>query len=166
MTTGGADATARLISRLASRGLTVAVAESLTGGALAAELTRPAGASAVVLGGVVVYATELKHTLVGVDAALLAEHGPVHPEVARQLARGVRERLAVGGRAADIGIATTGVAGPDGQGGQAPGTVFLGLSYGETTEAMPLALTGDRATIRVQTVTVATQLLVERFAAE
>ncbi|HWD61508.1 MAG TPA: nicotinamide-nucleotide amidohydrolase family protein [Humibacter sp.] len=166
MTTDGTDATARLISRLASRGLTLAVAESLTGGALTAELTRPAGASAVVLGGVVVYATELKHTLVGVDAALLAEQGPVHPEVATQLASRVRERLAVGGRVADIGVATTGVAGPDGQGGHAPGTVFLGLSYGETIEAIPLALTGDRAQIRAQTVTVATRLLVERFATE
>lgn len=166
MTVEGTDATARLIARLTSHGLTLAVAESLTGGALTAELTRPAGASAVVMGGVVVYATELKHALVGVDAALLAEHGPVHPEVARQLARGVRDRLAVGGRQTDIGVATTGVAGPDAQGGRDPGTVFLGLSYGDTTEAVELSLSGDRAQIRAQTVAEAVARLVARFAPE
>lgn len=159
----GEDLTAALIARLTAKGLTLATAESLTGGALAAELTRPAGASAVVLGGVVVYATELKHTLAGVDAAVLAQHGPVHPEVARQLARGVRHRLAVGGRAADIGIATTGVAGPDGQGGREPGTVFVGISYGEVDEAIELALTGDRAGIRAETVSRAIGILAERF---
>ncbi|WP_344756001.1 CinA family protein [Leifsonella bigeumensis] len=143
---------ARLIAGLASRGLTLAVAESLTGGLLVAELIRPAGASAVVLGGVVAYDTELKHTLLGVDSALLAEHGPVHPDVARQLARNVRDRLAVAGRPADIGIATTGVAGPDPQGGQQPGTVFLGLSMGEETRSRRLELTGSRDEIRIRTV--------------
>jgi nicotinamide-nucleotide amidase len=148
----GFDSTAELIAVLAARGLTVAVAESLTGGELVAELTRPAGASAVVLGGVVVYATELKHSLVGVDQVLLDAHGPVHADVADQLARGVRTRLAVGGRPADIGLATTGVAGPDAQGGRAPGTVFLGLSLGDRTRVIELALTGTRAEIRRQVV--------------
>ena len=158
------DVTAELLARLTERGLTVAVAESLTGGALAAELTRPAGASAVVLGGVVVYATELKHTLAGGDAALLAEHGPVHPEVARQLARGVRDRLAVGGRVADFGVATTGVAGPDRQGGRAPGTVFIGVSSVHGDIAIELALAGDRAAIREETVRRAVQALAEHAA--
>lgn len=144
----GPDKTAQLIAALAARGLTVAVAESLTGGALTAELTRPAGASAVVVGGVVVYATELKHILVGVDIDLLRAEGPVHPDVAAQLARGVRERLAVGGRAADIGIATTGVAGPTAQGGRAPGTVFVGVATATNTRVVALDLAGDRAEIR------------------
>jgi nicotinamide-nucleotide amidase len=148
----GFDSTAELIAVLAARGLTVAVAESLTGGELVAELTRPAGASAVVLGGVVVYATELKHSLVGVDQVLLDAHGPVHADVADQLARGVRTRLAVAGRPADIGLATTGVAGPDAQGGRPPGTVFLGLSLGDRTRVIELALTGTRAEIRRQVV--------------
>lgn len=146
------DPTAGLIAELAARGLTVAVAESLTGGQLTAELTRPAGASAVVVGGIVVYATELKHTMVGVDQGLLAEHGPVHPEVADQLARGIRSRLAVAGRAADIGIATTGVAGPDPQGGRPPGTVFVGLSMGDRSRVLSLNLDGDRASIRARVV--------------
>lgn len=146
------DATAELIAALAARGLTVAVAESLTGGAVTAELTRPAGASAVVLGGVVVYATELKHNLVGVDADLLAAEGPVHPDVAAQLAAGVRERLAVAGRPADLGVATTGVAGPASQGGRPPGTVFLGIATATCTRVVALELTGDRAEIRRQVV--------------
>jgi nicotinamide-nucleotide amidase len=146
------DATALLIRRLADRGLTLAVAESLTGGQLTAEFTRPAGASAVVVGGIVVYATELKHSLVGVDAALLAEHGPVHPEVAAQLAAGVRTAAAVNGRPADIGVSTTGVAGPDGQGGQEPGTVFVGVSSAAGTQVVRLALSGTRAQIRASTV--------------
>lgn len=158
-----ADRTATLIAHLTSRRLTVAVAESLTGGALTAELTRPAGASAVVLGGAVVYATQLKRTLVGVDAALLAEFGPVHPEVARQLSRRVRAALAVDGRAADIGVATTGVAGPDGQGGQRPGTVFVGISVGDDDDVIRLALAGDRAQIRQASVDAAVTALADRF---
>lgn len=150
------DLTAVLLAELAARGLTVAVAESLTGGQLTAELTRPAGASTVVLGGAVVYATPLKHTLTGVDEGLLAEHGPVHPEVAAQLARGIRTALAVDGRPASIGLSTTGVAGPEPQGGQPVGTVFVGIALGEDcgneTRVLALHLDGDRAAIRDRTV--------------
>lgn len=144
--------TERVIGELIGRSLTIAAAESLTGGELTAELTRVPGASAAVLGGAVVYATALKHTLLGVDEDLLEAHGPVHPEVARQLARGVRERLAVHGRPADVGLSTTGVAGPDGQGARAPGTVFVGVSIGDRTRVVELALSGSRAEIRRQTV--------------
>ncbi|MEO6942511.1 MAG: CinA family protein [Terrimesophilobacter sp.] len=141
-----------LIAALAAMGMTVAVAESLTGGLLVAELIRPAGASTVVNGGVVAYSTELKRTLLGVDAALLADVGPVHPDVAIQLARNVRDRLAVGGHPADIGVATTGVAGPDPVDGLRPGTVYLGLSFGDVTRARHLVLTGHRDEIRAKTV--------------
>ena len=151
------DATARLVAELTRRGLTIAVAESLTGGALTAELIRIPGASVVVNGGVVAYQSALKHTLLGVDAALLDEHGPVHPEVARQMAEGARTRLAVDGRPADIGVATTGVAGPDGQGGQEPGTVFLGLAREGDTSVIPLRLQGDRAVIRAASVDAAVE---------
>ncbi|WP_223360974.1 MULTISPECIES: CinA family protein [unclassified Leifsonia] len=141
-----------MIARLRATGTTVAAAESLTGGELTAELTRVPGASAVVLGGAVVYATQLKHSLLGVDADLLAAEGPVHPEVAAQLAEGVRTRLAVDGRPAGLGVATTGVAGPDPQGGRAVGTVFVGVSSDAGTRVVELALTGDRAAIRRATV--------------
>ncbi|GAA4164328.1 CinA family protein [Gryllotalpicola daejeonensis] len=156
------DHTAALIALLAARGLTVAVAESLTGGQLTAELTRPAGASAVVNGGVVAYATELKHSVVGVDETLLSEHGPVHPDVARQLAERVRVVLAVDGKAADIGLSTTGVAGPDPQGGRPVGTVFVGLAIGQETWVDELRLSGDRADIRAETVASAVSALISR----
>ena len=159
MPSADADATAAVVGALIDRGLTVAAAESLTGGLLTAELTRVPGASAAVLGGAVVYATELKHTLVGVDAALLAAEGPVHPEVARQLAAGVRERLAVGGRPADLGVATTGVAGPDPQGGRAVGTVYVGISSSAGTRAVALELSADRDAIRRATVVEAVRAL-------
>jgi nicotinamide-nucleotide amidase len=156
------DLTERVIAELVARSLTVVAAESLTGGELVAELTRVPGASATVLGGAVVYATALKHSLIGVDQDLLDAHGPVHPQVAVQLARRVRDRLAVDGKPADVGLATTGVAGPDGQGGRDPGTVFVGVSFGERTRVVELALTGGRSEIRRATVVRA----VEELAAE
>ncbi|MGH1551161.1 CinA family protein [Leifsonia poae] len=156
-------ATTAVVRTLIDRGLTIAAAESLTGGLLTAELTSVPGASAVVLGGAVVYATELKHSLLGVDANLLDSEGPVHPEVARQLASGVRERLAVGGRAADLGVATTGVAGPDPQGGRPVGTVFVGVSSARGTRAVALELSGDREAIRRSTVVSAVTALAEEL---
>ena len=107
------SAAEELVSRLIAHGWTVAVAESLTGGLVVSSLVSVPGASATVRGGVVAYATALKHSLLGVDAALLAAEGAVHPDVARQMAEGVRETAAIDGRAADVGIATTGVAGSD-----------------------------------------------------
>ncbi|MCD1572094.1 CinA family protein [Agromyces mediolanus] len=146
------DETAALVAELARRGLRLAVAESLTGGLLAAELIRIPGASAVVNGGIVAYATPLKHRLLGVDAELLAAEGAVHPEVARQMARGARAALAVGGRDAELGIATTGVAGPEPQDGRAPGTVYVGVSGPDGERAVELRLSGDRVAIRAETV--------------
>jgi nicotinamide-nucleotide amidase len=138
---------ADLIAELTRRGLTIAVAESLTGGLLVAELIAVPGASVVVRGGVVAYATDLKAELLGVDADLLAASGPIHPDVARQMADGVRARLG-----ADIGISTTGVAGPDPQDGHEPGEVWLGFAVGDRVSAVGLALGGDRAAIRRDTV--------------
>ncbi|MET4159853.1 nicotinamide-nucleotide amidohydrolase family protein [Agromyces sp. PvR057] len=147
-----ADPAAGLIAFLTSRGLTIAVAESLTGGLLVAELVRVPGASAVVRGGVVAYATPVKHSLLGVSAELLAREGAVHPEVAAGMAEGVRRALAVDGVPASIGVATTGVAGPDPQDGRPPGVVFVGVSIDDRTEVRELALRGDRAEIRRATV--------------
>ncbi len=146
------DGARSLVEALAARGMTVAVAESLTGGMLAARIVEVPGASAVFVGGVVAYATELKRDLLGVDARLLAQRGPVDAEVARQLAAGVRHACAIGGRDADLGIATTGVAGPDPQGGMPPGTVFVGVATDDGTRSIALELSGDRAAIRAATV--------------
>ncbi|WIB64482.1 MULTISPECIES: CinA family protein [unclassified Curtobacterium] len=137
-----------IVRALAARGETLAVAESLTGGLVVAELVAVPGASAVVRGGVVAYATPLKHRLLGVDAALLATRGAVDPEVARQMATGVRAATAVDGLAATWGISTTGVAGPEPQDGKPVGTVFVGIARAGVAEASELRLDGDRAAIR------------------
>jgi nicotinamide-nucleotide amidase len=151
----GADPSAQLIAELTRRNLRIAVAESLTGGLLTAELTRIPGASLVVSGGIVAYATPIKQTLLGVPVGLLATEGAVHPEVARAMAAGVRRALAVDGRPADIGVATTGVAGPDPQDGRPPGTVYVGIATDRGAEAIALELDGDRSAIRAATVRVA-----------
>lgn len=151
--TGDAAASARaVVAALTARGETVAVAESLTGGLVVATLVGVPGASAVVRGGVVAYATPVKHTVLGVDADLLAERGAVDPEVARQMAAGVRSALAVDGEPATWGISTTGVAGPDPQDGKPVGTVFVGIASAERAVAWELHLDGDRTAIREGTV--------------
>lgn len=134
---------------------TVAVAESLTGGELAGALTAPAGASDVVRGGLVVYATDLKASLAGVDEDLLARHGAVDPDVAAQLARGVRARLG-----ADYGIGVTGVAGPSEQDGRAVGTVFVAVAGPEEELVAERVFDGDRARIRGASVQAALELLI------
>jgi nicotinamide-nucleotide amidase len=154
--TSGAETTATdaaaLIERLRASGRTIACAESLTGGLLAATLVDVPGASDAFLGGIVAYATELKRALVDVDAHLLEQRGPVDPEVAEQLADHVRALCAVGGRPADLGIGTTGVAGPDPQDGQPPGTVFVGIASARGIRSVALRLAGDRPSVRRATV--------------
>ncbi|KFF59555.1 hypothetical protein JF66_10555 [Cryobacterium sp. MLB-32] len=160
------DPTADLIAELTAAHYTIAVAESLTGGLLVAELVRVPGASVVVNGGVVAYNTELKKTLLGVDSSVLNVHGPVHPDVAKLMAIGVRNLLAVNGDRASIGVSTTGVAGPGPQGGHEAGTVYIGLAKGTGAWAIPLQLTGDRAAIRAETVTKAIEAVRELLARE
>lgn len=152
MPRAGDDPTATLIAELTRRHLRIAVAESLTGGLVTAELTRIPGASKAVTGGIIAYDTVAKHALLGVSAELLAREGAVHPDVARQMADGVRGVFEVDGHPADLGVATTGVAGPDGQDGREPGTVFVGIAMGDDVEAIPLTLVGDREAIRSATV--------------
>jgi nicotinamide-nucleotide amidase len=150
-----------VLRRLAADGRTLAVAESLTGGLLADAFVRVPGASAVLNGAVVAYATPLKHSLLGVDADLLDREGPVHPEVARQMADGVRRACAVDGRPADAGVATTGVAGPGPQDGRPAGTVWVGAAVGERVAARTAVLPGDRAAVRAAAVELALELLLE-----
>jgi nicotinamide-nucleotide amidase len=154
---------AELVALLVERGLTIAVAESLTGGQLVAALVDVPGASATVLGGVVAYNSAVKTSLLGVSSTLLDAQGAVHPDVACQMARGVRTALAVNGRPADVGLATTGVAGPATQDGHAVGTVFLGLAIGNSVESIALQLSGGRAQIRSDTVEAAIAALGERL---
>jgi nicotinamide-nucleotide amidase len=153
----GEDA-ARLVAMLTERGLTVAVAESLTGGQLCAALTEVPGASAAVRGGVVAYATATKHTVLGVDAALVAGRGPVDPDVAVAMAEGVRRRFD-----ADLGVATTGVAGPEPQDGHPVGEVYVALADSRGATVERLALAGDRADIQRATVGRAVQMVLARL---
>ncbi|WP_431073089.1 CinA family protein [Microbacterium phyllosphaerae] len=145
---------------LVARRWTLGVAESLTGGAVASQLVSVAGASAAFLGAVVAYATPVKRTLLGVDASLLASHGPVHPEVARQMADGVRHAVSVDGRPADVGVSTTGIAGPESPDGQPVGTVHIAVVTPTASATEPHVFTGDRAEIRAQAVDAALALLV------
>ena len=140
------DAAARLLAVLETRGWSLAVAESLTGGAVCAGLVDVPGASRVLRGGVVAYATDLKAALLGVPQALLAERGAVDPEVAAAMAAGVRERLG-----ADVGLATTGVAGPDPQDGRPPGTVHVAVASPAGTRVASWHAPGDRAAVRAAT---------------
>lgn len=120
----------QLLSKARYFRFTIAVAESLTGGLLAAAITGVPGASAVFRGSVTAYATDLKASILGVDANLLDEVGAVHAEVARQMAEGVRRLCR-----ADIGVATTGVAGPTPQDGRPVGTVFVAVAGQESVES-------------------------------
>ncbi|MDQ4212443.1 CinA family protein [Microbacterium capsulatum] len=152
---------AAVLDVLRRRGQTLAVAESLTGGALSAAFVSVPGASDVLTGAVVAYATPIKASLLGVDAQLLARRGPVDPEVVVQMARGVRTALAVDGRPADVSVATTGVAGPTAQGGKQVGVVHIGVSTGERELSREFLFPGDRAAIRAAAVDAALALLAE-----
>jgi nicotinamide-nucleotide amidase len=159
MTTGGSPAAstaAALLDRLAATGQTVAVAESLTGGLVLAALTEVPGASAVVRGGVVAYALDLKAGLLGVERDLLERTGAVDPEVARAMAAGVRSRLA-----ATWGLATTGEAGPGSASGRPVGTVHLAVVGPGVTVQRSLHLPGGREAVRAAAVAAAIEVLAE-----
>ncbi|MEV6319013.1 nicotinamide-nucleotide amidohydrolase family protein [Streptomyces sp. NPDC051776] len=152
---GGRSLAADVLARLVDRGETVAVAESLTGGLVAAALTAPAGASRAFLGSVTAYATGVKRDLLAVDGALLAERGAVDPVVAGQMAAGVRRLLG-----ADWGVGTTGVAGPDSQDGKPVGRVYIAVAGPSgPARSRELGLDGDRAGIRSSSVSAALELL-------
>ena len=142
-----------VIHMLRDRGLSLGVAESLTGGLMGARLTAVPGASEVFRGGIVSYASDVKFSLLGVP------EGPVvTADAARAMAEGARRVLG-----ANVALATTGVAGPAEQEGQAVGTVFLGLAMDGASEAQQLQLPGDRQRIRQYAVISALNLLRKRL---
>jgi nicotinamide-nucleotide amidase len=151
---------ADLVASLAQRRETLACAESLTGGLVCATVTDVPGASAVLRGGVVSYATEVKASVLGVDADLLSRAGAVDADVARQMAEGVCRVLG-----SDWGVATTGVAGPDPQDGAAVGTVFVAVAGPGGSEVRRHHFSGDRSAIRTAAVGAAMDLLRSRLTA-
>ena len=153
------DATASVVDMLRDQGESLAIAESLTGGLLAAAITDVPGASNVFRGSITAYATDLKAELLGVPADLLARVGAVDPDVAVAMATGVRDRLG-----ASYGLATTGVAGPDEQDGKAVGTVYVALAHvSDSQSVVSLSLSGDRRAIREAATREALELLRRRL---
>jgi nicotinamide-nucleotide amidase len=148
-----------LLEQAARRGWTVGVAESLTGGLVVASLVEVPGASSVVRGAVVAYATDLKATLLGVEGRLLAERGAVDPDVATSMAQGARRVTG-----ADVGLATTGVAGPGPQDGNPPGLVYVAVATPGASEVRRLDVDADRAGVRATAVGAVLGLAVELLA--
>jgi nicotinamide-nucleotide amidase len=140
------DLAARVHALLQERGETLATAESLTGGRLAALITGVPGASKSYVGGVVAYATSVKQEVLGVPAAVVERYGVISAECATAMAGGV---AAVTG--ATWGIGTTGVAGPDGQDGHPPGTVHVALVGPGVATALALELVGGREAVQDRT---------------
>jgi nicotinamide-nucleotide amidase len=149
---------AELVRALVEAGETLAVAESLTGGLVAATVTAVPGASNAFRGGVVAYATDLKVSLLGVPQELAETVGVVSAEAAEAMATGVRERCV-----STWGISTTGVAGPDLQEGKPAGLVYLGWAGPDGSGASRLDLDGDRDTIRSSAGALALDLLARRL---
>lgn len=138
-----AERASDVVALATERGLTIATAESLTAGMVASSLADVPGASAVLLGGIVAYQVSVKQRLLEVDAELLAEAGAVDSRVAASMAEGARALFS-----ADIGVATTGVAGPEAHEGKAVGTVFTALSTESGTSTYAHAFRGGRLSIR------------------
>jgi PncC family amidohydrolase len=139
------------------RGLTLAVAESCTGGLVSHHLTNVPGSSVYFLGGIVTYANQAKMELLGVRASTLASHGAVSKETVLEMARGVRRALE-----ADIGVAVSGIAGPGGATpGKPVGLVWIGLSAGDASKARSAIWPGDRLAVKEQSAQAALQLVME-----
>ncbi|MCL2125655.1 MAG: nicotinamide-nucleotide amidohydrolase family protein [Oscillospiraceae bacterium] len=148
---------AAAIERLIKQNLTIATAESCTGGLLAKQLTDTPGASKAFAGGVVAYSNHAKTALLGIDAALINKKGAVSKDVAIAMADGARKKLGT-----DIGIGTTGIAGPESdESGLAPGTVFIAFAADGIETCSVLNLTGSRDEIRSKSVSVALELIIE-----
>lgn len=147
---------AALVASAIAKNVTVATAESLTAGMVAATIAEVPGASAMLQGGVIAYQNSVKEKQLGVSAALLASRGAVDPEVACGMALGAC--LAVGAR---LGISTTGVAGPEPHQGKAVGLVYIGVALDGVAHAQEFHFDGDREAIRVQATQAALTLVAE-----
>lgn len=142
-----------LAEMLRERDISIAAAESLTGGLIGSELTSAGGASDFFMGSLVCYTDEAKRDIAGVPAAVLDGPGPVSEAAAAALAEGAAQRLG-----ADLGVSATGVAGPAEQDGRPVGTIFVGATFGGRTEVRHVKGYGDRDNIRRIAVTGALDL--------
>jgi nicotinamide-nucleotide amidase len=147
-----------LIKKLEEKNLTIAVAESLTGGLVAASLTEIPGASKVFKGSITAYVDEIKQNVLKVNEETILKFTSISEQVALEMAINVRKIMK-----SDIGISTTGVAGPEKSAGFAPGLVFVAISIGDHNMCQKLEITGDRSKIRNQTVQEILQLTLSRL---
>lgn len=147
-----------LIKKLEEKNLTIAVAESLTGGLVAASLTEIPGASKVFKGSITAYSDEIKQNILNVKNETISSFTSISEQVALEMAINVRTIMK-----SDIGISTTGVAGPEKSAGFAPGLVFVAISIGDHNMCQKLEITGDRSKIRNQTVQEILQLTLSRL---
>ena len=147
-----------LIKKLQEKNLTISVAESLTGGLIAASLTEIPGASSVFKGSVTAYSDEIKQNVLHVNEDTITNFTSISEQVALEMAINVRKIMK-----SDIGISTTGVAGPEKSAGFAPGLVFVAISIGDHNMCQKLEITGDRSKIRNQTVQEILQLTLSRL---
>jgi nicotinamide-nucleotide amidase len=144
---------------LGLRQATLAVAESCTGGLVAQRITSVPGSSRSFVGGAVVYSDELKTTMAGVPAELIAKHGAVSEEVAQALASGIRQRTG-----ATVGVGVTGIAGPSGATERKPvGLVYVAVSEAQKTEVVSRTFRGDRQRVREYTAQLALDLVRHRL---
>jgi PncC family amidohydrolase len=147
----------RIGQLLTQRKLTLAVAESCTGGLIGHRLTNVAGSSAYFLGGIVAYSYEAKERLLGVPHAILYDHGAVSEAVAREMARGARRSLG-----ADLGVAVTGIAGPGGGlPGKPVGLTWVALSARDYDRAERFLWPGDREGNKAQSAEAALQMVLD-----
>ncbi len=156
------DLARRLQAACIELGLTASVAESCTGGLVAHLLTEVPGSSAYLVGGVVAYSDEVKRSLLGVPAEVLAAHGAVSAQAAVAMAEGVRERLGT-----DLGVGVTGVAGPDGGTDAKPvGLVYVAVTGGGTTTVNRHLWTGDRTANKRDSARAAIEMLLAQVAGD
>ncbi|OKL49264.1 CinA family protein [Boudabousia marimammalium] len=139
-------------------GLSIACAESLTGGLLCGRLVSVPGASTVVRGGIVTYQLDLKTSELGVDRDFLVQHGPYNAFTAAEMSEGIRQRLS-----ADLGLSTTGVAGPGPDGRVPAGTFYVGVSLGTKTVTKKSVSDGSRQEVREDAVKAAISLALQQL---
>lgn len=146
-----------LVQILKEKQMTIATAESCTGGLLGKSITDISGSSAVYPGGVISYCNRVKHEVLGVEQALLDRLGPVSMAVAQQMAAGVRRTVG-----ADVGVGITGIAGPNSdETGRPVGLVYIGVSDGRTDIVREYRFDGDRNAVRAQAAEAAAELALQ-----
>lgn len=147
-----------VVEKLKEKNLTIATAESLTAGLLSSKLAEIEGASKVFKGGIVAYQNEVKENILNIDSKTIDKYSSVSREVAILMAENVRKKLKT-----DLGVSTTGVAGPGLVGDKKIGTVFVAISFSEHNMGLELNLSGDRQSIREESCHKLFELILEKL---